>query len=102
MPERFSVQWSKVAGTQYAKIRAELRELSPSYLARLVHAVNGSLSLLELWPHFYSPCQYKPERKYRKIIIDNFIILYRVQENRRIVRIAYMFHGAMDIASRIA
>lgn len=67
-----------------------------------MRAVENSLVLLYEWPHFYPQSQYKPERKYRKIVVDDsYIILYRILEKRRIVKIEYIFHSAMDIASRI-
>ena len=102
MPETYTLEWSRVADAQYDKILAEVWGFSPRYFLRLVRAVENSLVPLHEWPNFYPQSQYKPERKYRKIVVDNYIILYRVLERRRVVKIEYIFHGAMDIASRIA
>ena len=102
MPETYTIEWARVADAQYDRILAEIWEFSPRYFLKLVRAVENSLVPLHEWPRFYPQSQYKPERQYRKIVVDgNYIILYRILEKRRVVRIEYIFHGAMDIASRI-
>lgn len=94
---KFSVKWSEAAREDYRKIRVYLGEQAPWYVVELVRDVEKSLWPLREWPRYYPRYMRRPELGLRKIVVGNYLLLYRVLEKQRVVRVVRMFHGAMNV-----
>lgn len=66
--------------------------------ASLIDAVEKCYNDLEYMPFMYEACQdiYLKERGYRKAVIHNYIMVYRVDEQSKTVNILRLFHGRQD------
>ena len=61
---------------------------------RLMQKIRKNIMNLAESPRLYAKIEKKDKRKreFRKIVVDNYIILYTVDENRKIVYIVHMYH----------
>lgn len=62
------------------------------------HFINKIISKTEVlsrFPKIYSPIQKydKLKREYRKILIDNYILLYTINEKKKIIYISHVFYS---------
>ena len=71
---------------------------NPSAAATLLDKVDECYDDLSAMPYMYSECQ-SPRLKamgYRKAILGNYIMVYRVEEELQTVYILRYFHGKQD------
>ncbi len=66
--------------------------------ANLLDAIERSCGDLERMPLMYEACHdpYLKELGYRKAGIRNYIMVYKVDEERKTVNILRLFHGRQD------
>lgn len=94
---KFSVEWSQEAENDLDEIRDYLVEQNPWAAIRFESELDKSLWPLQKWPRFYPVYRYA--KKYRKIVVGaaGYIVLYRVQEEQRVVVVERLLHGARNI-----
>lgn len=70
--------------------------LKEPYVAESFHnKIKSSLATLEYFPEGYSSRKLK-DKTYRKLIIDNYIIIYEVNKDTGQVFILHIFHGSQN------
>ena len=77
-------------------ISTELKALDASN--RLRKKVINNVLLLEKLPKIFTKIQRfdKAKRQYRKFVVNNYIVLYTVDENKKIIYISHMYYGRKD------
>lgn len=71
--------------------------------AALMDAIEKSYKNLVSMPLMYEACQ-NPRLKelgYRKAVIQNYIMIYKVIEEEKIIKIMRFFHGRQDYEKRV-
>lgn len=64
---------------------------------KLMNKIETSILRLEQFPYSCSEVHIKPRNKrYRKLVIGNYIVLYRVEEEYKQVVIFHIFYGKKD------
>jgi len=78
---------------------AEALEEYPNKAKRLLKEMDEKLLKLEempnMWPVFYA----RP--KYRKMVLEDHLLFYTVDEKHRVVRICRILYGKKDISSQL-
>ena len=98
--------------TMSAHAKADLDHIAEYIAVQLCNAsaassfideVSHCLDVLEDTPFMYALCQdvRLAEKGYRKAIISSYIMLYTVDEDEACVRIARLFYGAENYASKV-
>ncbi len=66
--------------------------------ASLLNDIEKCYGELERMPLMYAACHdpYLRELGYRKAVIHNYILIYKVNEDEKIVYIMRLFHGRQD------
>jgi addiction module RelE/StbE family toxin len=77
-------------------ISNELKNIDASN--RLREKVIYNILLLENSPKMFTEIEKidKTERKYRRMIVNNYIILYTIEESKKVVYIAHIYYGARN------
>lgn len=77
----------------YDYIREDLKSEQAS--KNLMRQVEQRIQLLQYTPQLYAKTEKTDELKmvYRKIVIKNYVILYTIDEDKRIVYISHMYYG---------
>jgi len=63
---------------------------------RLMVKIDKGICYLEKSPYLYPMANIKD---YRKCRVDNYIVFYRILEDKKIVRILRVYHGSQDYES---
>ena len=65
---------------------------------RLMQQVEEKIKKLEISPKIYEEVEKFDElkKRYRKIVIENFIVLYTIDEENNIVYVSNMYYGKKD------
>jgi plasmid stabilization system protein ParE len=73
---------------------------NPSAASRLLEDIAKCYGYLKASPQIYEICRDPKLSKdgYRKTVIHNYVLIYRIDEAARIVYILRFFYGGMDYA----
>ena len=65
---------------------------------RLREKIMDNVLLLENSPKMYTEIDNtdRAERKYRRMIVNNYVILYTIDENEKIVYVAHMYYDGQN------
>lgn len=76
---------------------------NPTAASDFLDEVDKCYGYLKRNPLMYSKCQDSRLEKegYRKVVVKNYIIIYKVDENDKKVNILRFFYGAQDYAKLI-
>ena len=77
-------------------ISAELR--APDTALRFIDEIDEAVSKLELMPYKYALVldEHLRGHGYRKVSIKNYIVFYRIDEDRRVVNVERVLYGRRD------
>jgi len=93
-----NVIWTPKA-LQLEEILDNLAEVAPDYGDALSVEIGDAVHSLARFPQMGRVVPEFSRDDGREVIIDNYRLVYLVRPNA--VRIASLFHGAMDVATRI-
>ena len=91
------VEWSEPATADLEAIRAYIARDSEHYAARFVQQVIKTTRMLQAFPELGQVIPVFHERIVRERVLQNYRILYEVQERR--ILIVAIVHAARDLGS---
>ncbi len=67
----------------------------------LMRQVEGTINILKYAPQIYAQIEksYSLEMKYRRIVIKNYVVLYTIDEENKIVYISHMYYKKRNYLS---
>ena len=97
----FTEEYAKEMDKIYHYISKELHAKESA--KQLLERVEDATKKLKRMPKMYPEAKkYEgTKRAYRKIIIDNFVVLYTIDEGKRKVYIAHIFYSGSDYINKI-
>ena len=71
--------------------------------ASLLNALEGTYREIQRMPLIYESCRSAHLKKmgYRKVVVRNYIIIYRVDDKAKTVHLMRLFHGRQDYEKMI-
>ena len=94
----YSIHWTDLATSELDENIGFIAENGFSGYARKLRVkIDKSISYLTDSPRMYRESYYK--RGCRDIIVDDYIVIYRVVDESREIRVLRVLHGARDIAA---
>jgi len=87
-----------IADRDIIRIEEALSEY-PSKAARILREIDRKVALLEDMPYMWQVYQSKPE--YRRMIVEDYLLFYKVDEVDHKVRIYRVLYDKMDIAKHL-
>lgn len=94
-----NVIWTPEADRQLNDILEYLGAVAPDYAEALSFEIEDAVDSLVRFPRMGRVVPEFSRDDVREIIIDNYRLVYLVRSD--VIRIASLFHAAMDVASRI-
>ena len=76
-------------------IKEHLSRFYPNTAKRFLDLLEKKAEMLMDNPYIYPEYVHRPA--YRKIVVSDYILLYKVNENRKTVAVHRILHGARDI-----
>jgi len=95
----YSVRLLGCAEADLAEICAYLTQFYPGTPSRFLEALDKGLSLAANNPRTYPLYE---GTAYRKIIVQNYIVFYQIDDEEKAVKVYRILHGKRDIPSIIA
>jgi len=77
------------------KIKTYLKQFYPSTPKKFVAALKDRISALKDNPYMYPVYVHNPA--YRKIVVSNYLVFYKVNDEKKIIEIHRILPGSWDI-----
>jgi plasmid stabilization system protein ParE len=71
----------------------------PQKAARILREMDYNLQMLRMHPNMYPV--YSSRRKYRKMVLEDYLLFYTVDETSRKITVCRVLYGRMDIAKKL-
>ena len=93
----YDVQFMDMAYEDYDAIYEYLSQFYPSTPEKFLAELEKSTATLEHSPYAFEV--YAPVPQYRRMVVQNYLVFYKVFEESRKVEIHRILHGARNIQS---
>ena len=93
----YSLCYSNFFFDDLAVVMAYLSQYSDSAPSRFKDHLFERIEKVKTMPEMYATYSFAPE--YRHIVIDRYIVIYRVEKEGRKIYMYRLLHGAQDIQS---
>ena len=97
---KYKVRHMPKIATDLAKIKVYLAQYYTGTFRRFFIPFKEKTARLKDFP--YSCPIYEADPDYRKLVVQDYIVLYMVNEGTKTVEIHRIFHGSQDISRRLA
>ena len=87
----YTVQYSRRAVTNLQEIYDYISETSIPAADKVIDEIDGRVADLEQMPAKYQAYPDKPA--YRRMPVGNYLIFYKIFEDRKLVRVYLVIHG---------
>jgi plasmid stabilization system protein ParE len=91
----YEVKLLKRAVTDIGDICRYLSQFYPGSCGRFLDELEGALDNLTQNPYMYS--EYEKNKPYRRIIVQKYLVFYKVFKSAKTVRVYRILHGQRDI-----
>ena len=98
MTMKYKIKYLPIANKDILAIDEALAEY-PGKAKRLFQEMDKKLKLLEDMPHMWS--YYSDNLKYRKMILEDYLLFYLVDDKAREIRVYRVLYSRMDIPPHI-
>ncbi len=96
MPETYFIRITPRALADLQSIFDFIRTDSPQNAAKMIRTIMDSIDKLEIFPHRHAVPRGEilDNRDIRSMVVRPYLVRYRIDENRRVVYILRVRHGA--------
>ncbi len=103
--EHYEVEFTQECTNEIKKIYKYIRDVLCNEIAakRLMKKLEEYVSDLSYSPRLYVEIEkYKGTKKvYRRMVVNKYVVLYNIDEEKKKVFIAHMFYGGSDYINKI-
>ena len=76
-------------------IKAYLNQYSLTAAKRLFNKIKGNLELVKENPYMYEAYERRPQ--FRRMVVEDYLVFYKVREEEKIIEIHHIFNSMMNI-----
>ena len=80
-------------------IKAYLDQFSTKAAARVFAKIKRNIEYAKSNPYIYEVYERRPD--FRRIVVEDYLVFYQVNEKERLIEIHHILHGMIDIQSAI-
>ena len=99
MDTKYKVVFLAAADQNLLDIDEYLSRFYQNTAADFFEALDKKILLLQDMP--YIGAEFAHDKKYRRLVVGNYVVFYIVDEERHIVEIHRILHGAQDAAQHL-
>jgi len=78
-------------------IKAYLNQFSPKAYNRLVAKIKRNIEYAKSNPYMYEVYESRPN--FRRIVVEDYLVFYKVNERERLLEVHHILHGKIDLQS---
>ena len=76
-------------------IKSYLNQFSATAYSRLVAKIRRNIEYAKSNPYMYEVYERRPN--FRRIVVEDYLVFYKVNENERLIEVHHILHGMIDI-----
>jgi addiction module RelE/StbE family toxin len=80
-------------------IKSYLNQYSLTAARRLFDKIKANMEYVKENPHMYETYERKPQ--FRRMVIEDYLLFYKVNENDKTVEVHHILHGMMNIEQNL-
>ena len=92
---KYSVKYLETVRHDRDAIKAYLDQYSTTAAKKLFDKIKGKMELVKTNPYMYVSYERRPQ--FRRIVVDNYLLFYKVIEESKIIEVHHIFHGMIDV-----
>ena len=96
---KYRVKYLVTARHDREAIKAYLSQYSLSAARRLFDKIKRNMEFVKDNPYIYEV--YKRRPQFRRMVVEEYLVFYKVNEDTRIVEVHRILHGMMDIEQNV-
>ena len=96
---KYRVKWLPAAIHNREEAKKYLDQYSPTAYKRIFGKIKANMELVKIHPYMFEA--YERRAKYRRMVIEDYILFYKVYEAERKIEVVRILHGAVDIESQL-
>ena len=97
---KYSVRYLSTAGHDRDVIKAYLDQYSGSAAGRLFGKIKRNMEYAKENPYMYSVYERRPQ--FRRMVVEGYVLFYKVNEDEKIIEVHHILHGSMDIEKQLS
>lgn len=103
MSNNYKVEFSPLAKEKLAEIHTYMSEhfASPATARNFLFEVEKAVAYLKTDPYIYPSCQAEAMEDRRKCLVKNYLLIYNVIDEKKIVHISYIYHGSENYGNKL-
>ena len=92
---KYKVKYLITAVYDRDTIKAYLDQYSPSAAKKLFEKIKSNMELAKENPYMYEAYERRPQ--FRRMVVEDYLVFYKVKEEERIIEVHHIFHGMINI-----
>ena len=92
---KYSVKYLETARHDRNLIKAYLDQYSATAAKRLFGRIKSKIELVKTNPYMYKSYARRPQ--FRCMVVNDYLVFYKVNEESSILEVHHILHGTMDI-----
>ena len=95
----YRVKYFETVRTDRAVIKAHLDQFSQPAAKRLFGKIRSRMELVKHNPYMYKAYNRRPQ--FRVMVVDDYLVFYKVDDEEKTIEVHRVLHGMMDIEQQI-
>ena len=96
---KYKAKYLSTARKDREEIKAYLNQFSSKAYARLVGKIRRNIEYAKTNPYMYEVYERRP--KFRRMVVEDYLVFYKINESERLIEVHHILHGMIDIQSTI-
>ncbi len=96
---KYSIEWHDTAYEDSEAVRRHLDQFSETAFSRIMKKIISNMELIKVHPYMYEA--YERRSKYRRMVVEDYLLFYKVFEAERRIEVVRILHSAMDIEGQL-
>ena len=92
---KYTVKYFQTARTDRSIIKSYLSQFSSTAYTRLFEKIKDKIEITKNNPYIYPSYEHRPQ--FRRIVVDDYLVFYKVNEESKTIEVYRILHGMMDI-----
>jgi len=96
---KYKAKYLVTARQDREAIKAHLNQFSTKAAARIFAKIKRNIEYAKSNPYIYEVYERRP--KFRRMVVEDYLLFYRVNEKEKLIEVHHILHGMVDIKSAI-
>ena len=96
---KYRAIWLPAARRDRETVRKYLDQFSNTAYSRIFGKIKDNIDHVQDHPYMFEV--YERHTEFRRMVVEDYLLFYVVNESKKQIEIHHVFHGAMDIKSQL-